>query len=554
MSTSAEHLVAVNTPVERRFYPRIAPSALIYVAFGQNNDGMLLNVSENGLLVSTPERLDRNFVSRVLVRLNDLPKVIQVCVRVVWTSESQKRAGIQLIDLSEYDREQIRKWGALETSRQIEKEQLPAATEPPKTPHSAAATPSRGDTNGSAEAVAASVFDRVASDRTAPPADARFGEPQHEPWFQVRQAAGRPSRAKARDSTITTSLWVAVPVVIALGIILLLRSGALHNPLIPSAEGRKDDAGATAAMGPELGIKGPSMPIPTHGGVKASGDDRSFSTRHNASSESALWDFPVADSRPVRKTLNGEDGVPVTPESARSDATDPRADALGMNGAITPAAAPDLIGGGSAADHPRSRNVGAPNPTDPNDLSTNKPSESASNPIVASTHAPNPAARRVSFLARKSEPGVASESAVMDVRPESRSTSFQTLPGERVLESASVTTRIQRSVLMPGEHKWWPIHRSKKVALGELLSRVDPQVSNVPSAPGATVTVRAIVAADGHIESVQPVHGPMTLVPAVVRAVREWHYQPTLLDGKPVETQADVEVQFHTTTGGVGKP
>jgi hypothetical protein len=142
----------------------------------------------------------------------------------------------------------------------------------------------------------------------------------------------------------------------------------------------------------------------------------------------------------------------------------------------------------------------------------------------------------------------------MDVRPESRRTSFLTLPGERVLESASATTRIQRAVLMPGEHKWWPIHRSKKVALGELLSRVDPQVSNVPPELGATVRVRAIVAEDGHIESVQPVRGSITLVPAVVRAVREWHYQPTLLDGKPVETEADVEVQFHATTGGLGKP
>jgi hypothetical protein len=52
MSTSAEQIGALNEPVERRFYPRIALSAPIYIASGEKNQGVLLNVSENGLLVS----------------------------------------------------------------------------------------------------------------------------------------------------------------------------------------------------------------------------------------------------------------------------------------------------------------------------------------------------------------------------------------------------------------------------------------------------------------------------------------------------------------------
>jgi hypothetical protein len=41
------------------------------------------------------------------------------------------------------------------------------------------------------------------------------------------------------------------------------------------------------------------------------------------------------------------------------------------------------------------------------------------------------------------------------------------------------------------------------------------------------------------------VNGPATLVPSVVRAIREWRYQPTLADDKPVETECYIEVQFH---------
>src|ERR1700687_4218433 len=117
MFTSAEQIAALNAPLERRFYPRIAPRAPIYIASGEKNQCVLLNVSENGLLVSTPIALKLNFVSRISVPLNGLLKAIQVHALVIWTSESTKHAGIQMLDLSEHDREQIRKWGALESAQ-----------------------------------------------------------------------------------------------------------------------------------------------------------------------------------------------------------------------------------------------------------------------------------------------------------------------------------------------------------------------------------------------------------------------------------------------------
>jgi hypothetical protein len=122
MSTSTEQIAALNAPLERRFYPRIAPSAPISIASGEKNQGVLLNVSENGLLVSTPIALKLNFASRISIPLNGLPNAIQVHARVIWTSESTKCAGIQMLDLSEHDREQIRKWGALESAQASQQE------------------------------------------------------------------------------------------------------------------------------------------------------------------------------------------------------------------------------------------------------------------------------------------------------------------------------------------------------------------------------------------------------------------------------------------------
>src|SRR5215813_9828709 len=117
MSTSTEYMDGLNAPAERRFYPRVTPPTPIYVAFGSNNLGVLHNVSENGFQVSTPNELPLNSVYRVFITLNGAPKTISVTVRTIWTVDTDKRSGIQLLDLSDEDRQQIRKWIVFELSR-----------------------------------------------------------------------------------------------------------------------------------------------------------------------------------------------------------------------------------------------------------------------------------------------------------------------------------------------------------------------------------------------------------------------------------------------------
>jgi hypothetical protein len=138
---------------------------------------------------------------------------------------------------------------------------------------------------------------------------------------------------------------------------------------------------------------------------------------------------------------------------------------------------------------------------------------------------------------------------VLEVRlPSARQASFLALPGERVLETPSVTMRMQRSVLMPASHGGWFASRNKKVVVGELIARVDPQAVQISTVLASSVRVKATIAADGHIENVKLILGPPSLVPAVTKAVHEWRYQPTLVDGKPVETQCYVVFQFHSPT------
>jgi hypothetical protein len=119
------------------------------------------------------------------------------------------------------------------------------------------------------------------------------------------------------------------------------------------------------------------------------------------------------------------------------------------------------------------------------------------------------------------------------------------LPGERILETPAATVHIQRSVRLPVTHSGMPVHGDKKIAVGALLSRVDPQVARASIAPGDYVRVQATVGEDGRIGNVRFASGQRSFMPAVSNALREWRYQQTFVDGKAVETQCEVWLQFH---------
>ena len=53
-----------------------------------------------------------------------------------------------------------------------------------------------------------------------------------------------------------------------------------------------------------------------------------------------------------------------------------------------------------------------------------------------------------------------------------------------------------------------------------------------------------MIAKDGTIQELQVVNGHPLLVPAALEAVKQWVYQPTLLNGEPVEVITQIDVNF----------
>jgi protein TonB len=97
-----------------------------------------------------------------------------------------------------------------------------------------------------------------------------------------------------------------------------------------------------------------------------------------------------------------------------------------------------------------------------------------------------------------------------------------------------------------------PKETPKRIRLGgqvqqaKLLNRVQPVYP--PLAKQAriqgNVVLHAIIAKDGSIQELQVLSGHPLLVQAALDAVRQWRYQPTLLNGDPVEVDTTVTVVF----------
>jgi protein TonB len=59
-----------------------------------------------------------------------------------------------------------------------------------------------------------------------------------------------------------------------------------------------------------------------------------------------------------------------------------------------------------------------------------------------------------------------------------------------------------------------------------------------------TVRFTAIIGRDGTIQNLTLLGGHPLLVQSATEAVKQWRYQPTLLNGEPVEVVTQIDVNF----------
>ena len=98
----------------------------------------------------------------------------------------------------------------------------------------------------------------------------------------------------------------------------------------------------------------------------------------------------------------------------------------------------------------------------------------------------------------------------------------------------------------PKPHQTGPLRVGGNVQAARIVNRVQPVYPPLARQTRISGTVRlhAIIGKDGAITSLEVMSGHPLLQQAALDAVRQWRYQPTLLNGEPVDVDTTIDVIF----------
>jgi protein TonB len=91
-----------------------------------------------------------------------------------------------------------------------------------------------------------------------------------------------------------------------------------------------------------------------------------------------------------------------------------------------------------------------------------------------------------------------------------------------------------------------PLRVSEGVQMAKLMKKVIPEYPSLAKTArlSGVVHLLGVIAKDGTIQNLELISGHPILAGAALAAVRQWVYQPTLLNGRPVEVIAPIDVNF----------
>ncbi len=636
MATNQTHLATQEPAPERRRTPRVAPTLLTYVSFGGSNGGMVLDVSETGMALATALPMPEAQTLNIAIPSDQPHQLIEVRGTIVWISDSKRRVGVRLLDLSPASRDFLRRWVGTVLERKLSGAPEPVDNNfsyfsPASIVENCGPSPLRSELN---EGKTSDDIDPLLDSFVA----ALRQKPQSRKSLLIMNAANAATNGRVPVGEVTEKVSAfpvtsepttdATPADVARSDEVLTTAvpeapPAHEPPVIP------DPQPAPSAKLSEQPIAQPPVfaeptpaertwlqpeedePVEDYVRIDFDEPSQADSADAAAAPESLfepgrvagvpvgmidqhadvepparkIAESPVAPSEPKlqpRTTLPSMASrnispfrVPlllaacaiivasfatgigigrsywkrhasVTPNTARA------AVAQQTQAPVTPApATPPSI-------------TPAPKTSPPSALTPSQTSSGAggANGATSSTTAHSSVSgsptSAVPTLGKKDDASPAVTAATAGgilVTPGEGDTPLRVdLPEEAVFVSAPLEIRSQRFAYVPGTgtNRHGKV-RKERLIIGELESPQTPQiptptVGTPPAQSGERiVTVRATIDGDGHVTYVDPLSGPIVLIPNVMTAVREWRYKPSSLDGQPVQTEADLTIKFRTT-------
>jgi len=498
MSNTPKDAGSMLRIADRRLHVRRRVISLAYVELSENNGGIILNISEGGLVVTAAAPLGEDRMPRMRFQLPGSNDWIEASGEIAWISQSKREAGIRFVDLTAENRNRIREWFSsqspgveLHRERGGVRGKDGRLLEMPNTRESKSVIPP------------ATNSDQVVRELA-----------QVSELMPDVEAADRSMNVLAHSRSLRSVAALVILVTFVSFLVGWFAAGqATRNEIVgmftrkpadtsESAKGRETPpADATANV--------PSSPLqdapPQQQAVETPPAD---ATAHVPSSR-------AQDARPQWQAAE-----PPRPASSASAFVPP------LNNTRAQAHSPDPGPSSAAANVPSSQVENGP----PQDRGSRPPQPKETSNVSPSPNVEQAESARTTGAVEKENSPPPKPAETPEVVKGSVSVSFSPYPSIRV----------------PAELRSQMSRQGASLQIGQLLLRVDPiyPADAEQQRVEGTVKLHAIIGRDGAVESVELTGGPALLVPAATSAVRRWRYKPTSLGGQPVEAEEDITIVF----------
>jgi TonB family protein len=494
---------------------------MAYVELGQDNGGILLNLSEGGFAVQSALALTSREFSELRFQVPALQGWLTASGRIVWVSDSKKEAGIQFTELPGEARREIEKWVSAGDTPDRTRERIPVAQ-----PSAPVTTPS--------EQPRKQVFDTP------------YRGGAHEPAIaHIAQHATQQEREPVRTvETQTVGVRVAVPP---------LQEFHFTDYSMFAAEPEREGAWSQPARR-RGGWRRAALGVVVVGLFFALGATVGRGTVDRWIAYVEGWARSQITTAPPPKVM--PPAPPEQPEAGAIETAESNNEAKAAAGEN----ATRTGSGGNPGTGPDANSDAAKSPNEDKsevEPRTGKTEAARGGSAARSAMAPGVSERRPQHSTENAEPRngremegepsrMAMGHSILVNAPEPGSRAFfVNLPGEAVSASAGIAISARRTLeILPRSSV--AASGSERVIIGKLLSHSEPfyPAEARKGRIEGSVELRARVGRTGGVIAVTPVSGPGLLSSAAMTAVREWRYEPTFINGDPVETLADVTIVF----------
>jgi len=530
---------------ERRIFRRRRVRSLAYVELGQGNGGIVLNVSEGGLAVQAVMGVTGDELPDMRLQLAHSSKEIRAKGRITWTGEFRKLAGIEFVDLSVEALRQIREWIALEepeaqaaeasSRKTLEASDsaiefpphlempdiLPGASVPSASVAVAPvppATPVSGSIPGSA---------RVAARESKPPKEVSF---PRKASLSAQERASILGELKAEKETVTPAaqkLSTEVP-----------SAGSASSASMPSVRSAVSEA----------------IPVES-GSVRTEKRDSESASAVTATTPT----ISAQDESPQRLSSPPADryGFKLSMPSATVKAPNRHKSTIALVGAFAVAS----LGIGWMAGRAGLR-----------EIVKNSASDQAAPQAAAAAAVESPDVSEIEVIDARNQRWLipfqgpseahatsgtalntsgASEARIGASRAgaESQETGVSASSNSADSAPAPLMKRSESPVSIVPDSNQTSSAAGNGLIPGQLVHRVEPEYPPDALAQGleGSVKLDAVIDPDGNVKTLQPISGPQSLFAAAADAVRQWRYSPTMLDGRPIQTERQITITFQLT-------